>query len=366
MVERVLLLIDHLDIGGAQRHVLDLADCLRGRGHDVLVGYTGDAALPSSVEMIRVLPSRVERTASRQLDERVHAIARAWRPRIIHAHLFSSIIAATATGARLGIPIVATHHSGGTWQSPPERRMFESVLPRVARHLAASPQIAASLIAVGVPAHRVDYLPNAVVPPPRPAPARRGPGLRAGVLARLCPDKDPLTAVRAVAVARSFTDTEVTLRLGGDGELRAEVIAEIERLRLVPHVELCGPIIDVPAFMRKIDALLLSSRSEGTPLVVLEAMGHGRPVVATRVGGVPQQVDDGVTGMLVPAGDHAALGRALAWMADHPEDRLAMGRASRRRVIRGFSLDHLTGQVEEAYSRASLESLGSLAESAAS
>jgi glycosyltransferase involved in cell wall biosynthesis len=118
--------------------------------------------------------------------------------------------------------------------------------------------------------------------------------------------------------------------------------------------------------MRKIDALLLSSRSEGTPLVVLEAMGHGRPVVATRVGGVPQQVDDGVTGMLVPAGDHAALGRALAWMADHPEDRLAMGRASRRRVIRGFSLDHLTGQVEEAYSRASLESLGSLAESAAS
>ncbi len=113
------------------------------------------------------------------------------------------------------------------------------------------------------------------------------PGLRAGVLARLCPDKDPLSAVRAVAVARSLTDVEVTLRLGGDGELRAEVIAEIERLGLGPHVQLCGTVGDVPAFMRQIDALLLSSRSEGTPLAVLEAMGHGRPVVATLVGGVP-------------------------------------------------------------------------------
>lgn len=354
MAERVLLVIDHLQVGGAQRHVLDLAERLKDRGHMVLLGYTGTAAWPASVELVQLVDARVERSMSVQLDERVGAVAEAWRPTVIHAHLFSSIAAAASVGAQLGIPVVATHHSAGTWQGPTEHRRFTEVLDGVTRHVAVSRPIAASLLTRGIPARRVEYLPNAVVVPARPAPSRRRAGLRAGFIGRLCPDKDPLTAIRALAAAHACTTAEVTLRIAGGGDLHADVIAEIRRLDVGAHVQLCGEVRDISAFMHHIDVLLLSSRSEGTPLVVLEAMGHGRPVIATRVGGVPDQVQDGVTGMLAAPQDHQALGRALSWMAEHPAHRLAMGRAARQRLINRFSIDHMVSQVEKAYSQAAL------------
>jgi glycosyltransferase involved in cell wall biosynthesis len=217
-----------------------------------------------------------------------------------------------------------------------------------------SPQIAASVVAAGVPAERVDYMPNAVALPAASSPAHRGSDVRVGFLGRLCPDKDPVTALRALAVARSHSGPEVTVQLGGDGPMRGAVLREAERLHLTPYVRLAGTVFDVTAFMRHIDIFLLSSRSEGTPLAVLEAMGHGLPVVATGVGGVPLQVEDGVTGLIAPAGDHAALGRALAWIAEHPEEGLAMGRAGRRRLLRDFSLDTLVTQVEAVYTRSAL------------
>jgi glycosyltransferase involved in cell wall biosynthesis len=141
--------------------------------------------------------------------------------------------------------------------------------------------------------------------------------------------------------------------MAGDGELRCEVDAAIARLRLDGAVRRLGFIDDVIGFFSRLDLLLLSSGSEGMPLAVLEAMANEVPVLATRVGAVPVEVDDGVTGLLVDPGDTAAMSRALSWMHQHPDVRRRMGRAGRDRLMRRFSLNRMRARVTSAYSRAS-------------
>ena len=142
-------------------------------------------------------------------------------------------------------------------------------------------------------------IPNAVdagaVPPAR----HDGSPPRVITVGRLAAPKDPLTLVRALARLRGspFTATIV-----GDGPDRAAVEAEIRAAGLDGVVELAGERDDVPGLLADADVFVLSSRSEGAPLSVLEAMAAGLPVVASAVGGVPEIVADGETGLLVPPG----------------------------------------------------------------
>src|SRR6185369_6891690 len=118
----------------------------------------------------------------------------------------------------------------------------------------------------------------------------------------------------------------------GDGPLRAEVERAAREAGLAASCRLLGERADVAALLAALDVFVLSSVSEGFPFVVLEAMAMERPVVATAVNGVPEIVEDGTTGRLVPRGDgRALLGAALDTLA-RPDAARAMGRAGRRRV----------------------------------
>lgn len=123
--------------------------------------------------------------------------------------------------------------------------------------------------------------------------------------------KDPLLLVEAFAGARA-ENPRLRLWLAGDGPLRAAVLARVGGLRLAPHVTDMGAVADPAPLLAAADALVLSSRSEGTPVAILEAQALGVPVVSTAVGGVPDLVPSGGPGVLVPAGDAPALARAMA------------------------------------------------------
>jgi glycosyltransferase involved in cell wall biosynthesis len=365
LTHRVLLLIDHLDVGGAQHHVALLAERLTAAGHDVVLAHAGPVGLPiaPNVRLVQLLAERVSRRRSLELAAAACQLARVFRPTIVHAHLFGSAIAGAAVSRSCGAPLVLSHHSVGSWQGPAERTQLASAIRQARFHLAASPQIAASLERAGVPKQMVSFLPNAIEVPLEPAP--RPPAskqLRVGYLARLSQDKNPLGGLEAIALARS-SGIPLTLEMAGDGELRPDVEAALARLGLEALVKRSGFIRDIRSFFSRVDVLLLPSRSEGMPLAILEAMANEVPVVATRVGAIDQQVNHGVTGLLVEPGDNRSVAQALAWMHRHPVLRLEMGRAGRRRLVERFSLTQQCSRILSTYRLVARESAARVAAS---
>lgn len=160
------------------------------------------------------------------------------------------------------------------------------------------------------------------------------------VAARLDPIKNLDVLLRAMVGLRA--DLGVRLVIAGDGPDRAR----LERLSIELGVEKAVAFLgfrrDIDELTRAADIFVLPSKSEGMSLAILEAMAVGLPVVATAVGGTPEVVEDGVTGLLVPAGDPVALGTALRTLITHPDRRRRLGSAGRDRVADRFSLERTT------------------------
>ncbi|WP_151718854.1 glycosyltransferase [Gemmobacter serpentinus] len=164
--------------------------------------------------------------------------------------------------------------------------------------------------------------------------------LRLVAIGRFTEQKGFPLLIEAVAQAARL-HPGLRLTLVGDGELRGEIEALIERHTLRRHVTLTGWLDEeqVKAELDEAQALILPSFAEGLPMVVMEAMASGRPVIATAIAGVPELVTP-ETGILVPAGDVQALADAMDTLGDMPYDRLCrMGQAARARVMVRHDID---------------------------
>jgi glycosyltransferase involved in cell wall biosynthesis len=135
----------------------------------------------------------------------------------------------------------------------------------------------------------------------------------------------------------------------GTGELRADLERQADTLGLQEKVRLLGGRSDVPEILNTADVFVLSSDWEGSPLSVMEAMAAGKPVICTAVGGVPELVEDGRFGLLVPQRDAEALAKAMEYMLEDSGARRSMGRASARRAIERFDLKVMTEAYEDLY-----------------
>ena len=152
------------------------------------------------------------------------------------------------------------------------------------------------------------------------------------------------------ACARAFAvHPRARLLVAGDGESRAELEALAARLGLGDRVRFLGWQTDLAALYAGIDIVLLSSISEGTPVAVIEAMAAARAVLATAVGGVPDLIDDGRTGRLVPPGDEAALAAALGELIANADLRRRLGLAARSDVLARFGDTRLVRDMDRLY-----------------
>lgn len=157
----------------------------------------------------------------------------------------------------------------------------------------------------------------------------------------------PLLIEAFAAVSRQAPGAR--LMLIGDGELRGDLEALVARHGLQRIVELAGWREDLEDVYRMIDVLVLASRNEGTPVAVIEAMAAALPVIATDVGGVPDVVTDGVTGLLVPSESVERLAAAMLRLAGSPDERRRLGTAARDDVRTRFSAARLVSDVAELY-----------------
>jgi glycosyltransferase involved in cell wall biosynthesis len=168
-----------------------------------------------------------------------------------------------------------------------------------------------------------------------------------GCIGRLVAIKDIGTLIDAVALAVPSLPS-LGLAVVGDGPERESFRRHAAARGVGDRVAFTGWRRDLPAVYAGLDAVALSSRNEGTPVALIEAMAAGRPAVATSVGGVPDVVEDGVTGFLVPPGDPPRLAAALVRLAGDPVGRARMGIAARAAADR-YDRSHLLDAIEELY-----------------
>jgi len=157
------------------------------------------------------------------------------------------------------------------------------------------------------------------------------------VIGRLSPEKGVDLAIRAHALLlRRCPDAR--LLIAGEGPEGATLRRLAERLGVAKSLDWLGHREDLAALYPQLNVLLIPSRSEGMPNVALEAMSHGLPIVATTVGGVPELIHHGRTGMLVPSGDVAAMSRTVGDLLDDPDQRRSLGQEAQREVRERFSV----------------------------
>ena len=171
-----------------------------------------------------------------------------------------------------------------------------------------------------------------------------------GFVGRIVPVKDVPTLLHAFA-ALVASVPQARLLLVGDGECREQMQSVTRSLGLSELVRFAGWQLDLKRVYGAMDVVALTSRNEGTPVALIEALAAGRPVVATMVGGVPDVIQDGDTGLLVPPGDTDALAAALGRMAREPALRGRLAAAGRRSVADRFGRQRLVQDIDALYRR---------------
>jgi glycosyltransferase involved in cell wall biosynthesis len=279
---------------------------------------------------------------------RARTYARALRPALLHANglEFQTSLTAARLRRTTSIPLVLTAHLAGFDAMPQPWRTLGDVhqqtigrhlLGRADRIIAVSHAVARHVETLGAPSGRVRIVPNGVDHERFRAGPSRGREVRLLFVGRLVPNKGADDAVRAFAGVRRLRG-DVSLTVVGDGPQREDLAALARRLGVADGVRFAGWARDVERYLAEADVLLRPTRTEGMPLTVLEAMASGVCILASDVPGNAELIDDGRTGVLVPAGDVRALAAALRRLVDDGAERSRLAGAAREASL-GYSWD---------------------------
>ena len=369
---RVLHIQKTSGIGGSERHLLSLLPGLRRRGAEVRMCVLGTDRYLRFVEPLE--EAGIETTvlsAGPQINpllfRQVAREIRRFGPDVVHTQGPHAQIYGQPACSRARVPAVSSFHSAhARFRRQPIGGLLRATgrLPR--RTIAISGFVEAYLSAAGFARpERIRVVHYGIDPGGwQPAEAERaaarerlgltGGEVAVGVAARLIPGKGHAFLIDALALAHRRSPS-LRLMIAGDGPLRAELEAHAGRALPGNVARFCGHLDDMRDFIGACDVLAfptLPELGEGFGLAALEAMAAGRPVVATRVGALPEIVEDGVTGRFVTPGDVNDLAEALAGLAADGALRVSLGEGGRKRCEERFSIDLMLSRTEAVYREA--------------
>jgi glycosyltransferase involved in cell wall biosynthesis len=335
--------------------VLDLVECVPRDRFELHVACPRRSQLWAELERdpdVRLHPiAASRRPAPADFVSLVRLVRLVRRADVVHVHSakagFLGRLAAALTGRRRAC--LFTPNGWSFWAADGlERRVYLGLERLAARWCRTIVAVSEHERRAGLEAGIGDESAYAVIPngidldryagAPEPVPGR------VVMIGRLAPQKRPELAVEALA---QVPDAE--LQLVGDGPLRAEVEAHARRLGVEARVHVLGHRDDIPALLGRASCLLLPSDYEGWPFVVMEAMAAGVPVIASSVGGIPELVEHGRTGLLVDPGRVEPVAAALGELLGDPERARAMGDEGRRVARERLSREAMTARVVHLY-----------------
>jgi glycosyltransferase involved in cell wall biosynthesis len=348
---RVAHVVRQLDVGGMEKLLVEFARNA-DREHFALrfVSLTRRGPLADDLEASGWPIEALEQPAGLRpgLSFRLAGLFRHWDIDIVHTHNNAPFLYGAPAARLAGVPgLIHTRH-GQNFRSGRRQALAFRLTSLLADRVVCVSRDSARLSARegvtraklrtlwnGIDLSRFSYL----------GPQRDGPAV---MVARLSPEKDAASLVVAAAlVARQRPGFR--LEIAGNGACFPDLQRLVAAEGLGDRVRLLGEVRDVPAVLARASLFVLPSLSEGVSLTLLEAMARGLPVVATRVGGNPEVVDDGRTGFLVPAASPAALAEKIVYLLDRPELAREMGLEGRRRVEEHFNVRAMVGQYEALY-----------------
>ncbi|HEV2178536.1 MAG TPA: glycosyltransferase family 4 protein [Terriglobia bacterium] len=354
---------------GVEEHILRLLQGLdRNRFHPLLVcppelTQALRRDLPADVEVFSLfLESPAQGRAVRELAR----ILRERRVHILHSHQFRAALIASPIGRWCGVPLnIETAHVREKWRRGWLKGSYaiDRLADRFVDHyIAVSNAIARYLIDEKcLPSDKVTVIYNGCdvrrfSPEHRPPPGlKRSLGFEETdlvllVLARLEPQKGHHILFEGLPRVRAeFPNARLVC--AGEGELRSSLEEQVRNLGLEEAVRFVGFQSNVEDWLALAELTILPSFYEGLPVVAVESLAAGRPVVATAVDGTPEIVINGVTGLTVPAGEPQRLAEAICKFLRDPELRARIGRAGRERVLQAFSQEQQVENTEKLYLR---------------
>jgi glycosyltransferase involved in cell wall biosynthesis len=370
---RVVRVITRLNVGGPARQALLLTRALEQRGFEPELLFGSETPNeghlpPAGVRHVHI-PS-MKRDIDPVSDVRAWRVLarlmRASKPQIVHTHLAKAGALGRLAARRAGVPIIVHTFHGHVLEryfSSPTTRLFVGIERRLALRtdalIAVSASVRDELLAMGIgrPDHwhvmpvgvEIDDLLRSDLEI-QEARLRLGLPTRRpliGFVGRLVAVKDLPTFIDAAARVAGAMPT-ASFVVAGDGELRKQVESRARGV-LGSRVHFTGWVSDLPSLYAALDVVVLTSLNEGTPTALIEAGAAGTPVVATRVGGVPDVVRDGVTGLLAPPKDAHGIAQRVIGLLGDADRRRAMGVAARHWVRDRFSGSRLVDDTASLY-----------------
>lgn len=365
---RLAYFVDSMEIGGSELNAIRTLEQLDRSRFDLTVFHLGSRGplleryADLGVPMVRVSLKNFKHPSALGAGWRLVRELRRRRVQILHSHDIYSNIFSVPWARLAGTPVVI---ASKRWQGAVPSRthvIANRIACRLAtRVLANSEAVARSLVEEDrISPSRIQVIPNFVGPEAfQEYPAERRNDLFAslgippgalvlGVVGRLSPVKDHATLLKAVTPLCA-AHAELHLLLIGDGPERAALGAQAAAGGIAEKVHFAGTLPNHPNPHGLLDISVLPSRTEGFPNAVIEAMAAGRPVVATAVGGTPEAVEPGRTGLLVPSGDEHSMARALQQLLDSPEQRRAFGESGRERARASYLVDAVLERLSDWY-----------------
>jgi L-malate glycosyltransferase len=362
MTRRVMQVVLSLQPGGTERLVVELSRRLHG-SHAMPVCCLDEAgAWATELEREGIPVVSIGRGPGfrPEIGQRIARVATEHGIDLLHCHHYSPFIYGTIARARRSLSMVFTEH-GRLSDAPPSRKRWlaNQVFGRIpARIFAVSGDLRRHMVAEGFDPSRIGVIYNGIE---LRAAADESSRIRArellgavpgerliGAVGRLDPVKDLGTLLEALHQIATIVPSARVVFIG-DGPCRAELEARTAQLNLASRVTFLGYRNDVRELLPGLDVYANTSIFEGVSLTILEAMATALPVLATRVGGTPEVVEDGTSGVLVSARDSKAVATALEALLASDVTRSRLGLAARSRVGQQFTIERMVADYAAVY-----------------
>lgn len=357
---RVLLMIDDASVGGGQKHVLWLAEHLDHANFEVAVACGGAGYLVDELARAKVrhYPLRLSNMPNPAAFIRCRRVMRDFKPDIVHTHGGTAgVTGRIVAGSMRGVRVVHTYHGFHYIHDPRRLRsnLFRNLEAALLRLTDRTICVAQQDVETGKRQGIVDPGKTVVIRNGIDTSAFEGDRRRdfpsdpvIGTVGRLHLQKGHRFLLTAAAGLLK-THPAARFVIIGEGELRGELEREAGRQGIAKAVTFAGARTDVPAQLRAMDIFVLPSLWEGLPLILLEAMAAGLPIVSTGADGVREILTDGKDALLVPPGNPTALQRGIEKLLDDPALRARLADEARKTVRDNFSAGRMVKETEDVY-----------------